>query len=340
MSVVLSREPAGSKSLGVELVEIGRRSASALYELVHTCADFDDSGDWALDGCSTAAQWIAAALDVETCTAREWIRIGKALRKLPLLDAAFADKRLSYSKIRVLTRIATPEHEAELLAIGAAVPAGQLGVTLGAWSEQHENPEKRKKRHCQNRGLWWRTEPDGMCAASLHLPPLAMGKLLAAVNATVMHRSLTKSETFASAGDTYPSLAQQRADALVDLVTTGGAKVDTEVIVHVRGDGCTLDDGTPVSASVVERIAPESFLRVLIHDAESKPINASGRHRHPSTRQKRVVKERDRRCIDCGSSDFLQYDHVPDFEQSQHTVVDELYLRCSRCHRWRHAKSE
>jgi hypothetical protein len=49
------------------------------------------------------------------------------------------------------------------------------------------------------------------------------------------------------------------------------------------------------------------------------------------------VKERDRRCVDCGSTDLLQYDHDPDFETSQRTVVEELQLRCAICHRARHS---
>lgn len=49
-----------------------------------------------------------------------------------------------------------------------------------------------------------------------------------------------------------------------------------------------------------------------------------------------VVKERDRHCVDCGSNDFEQYDHVPDYDITKHTAVDELVLRCSRCHTKRH----
>ena len=98
--------------------------------------------------------------------------------------------------------------------------------------------------------------------------------------------------------------------------------------MHVRADGCTLDDGTPIPDSVVERIAPEAFLRALIHDAESRPINASGRQRHPTTRQRRVVHERDRVCVDCGATEFLEYDHDPDYEETRQTVVAQLKLRC------------
>ena len=130
-------------------------------------------------------------------------------------------------------------------------------------------------------------------------------------------------------------LDAQRADALTRVLTTGSGPT-FEVVLHVRGDGCTLDDGTPVPETVVERIAPTAFLRALVHDADRRPVNASSRHRHPTTRQKRVVKERDRGCVDCGSTTLLEYDHCPDFEVSGRTVVDELELRCAPCHRRRH----
>ncbi|HKY16351.1 MAG TPA: HNH endonuclease signature motif containing protein [Microthrixaceae bacterium] len=133
-----------------------------------------------------------------------------------------------------------------------------------------------------------------------------------------------------------PSLAQQRADALADLAGSGGGAVTTEVVLHVGGDGCTLDDGTPISGSIVERLVPESFISAVIHDADSRPINASGRQRHPTRRQRRVVKERDRTCVDCDGSVLLQYDHVPDYDLSNRTLIDELELRCAPCHQRRH----
>ncbi len=97
-----------------------------------------------------------------------------------------------------------------------------------------------------------------------------------------------------------------------------------------------MDDGTPVPASVIKRIADAAAIRAMIHDAESKPINVSGKHRHPTTRQKRVMKERDRVCVDCGRRELLTFDHVPEFETSRRTVVDELELRCAPCHWRRH----
>jgi hypothetical protein len=74
----------------------------------------------------------------------------------------------------------------------------------------------------------------------------------------------------------------------------------------------------------------------LIHDAERRPVNASSRRRHPTIRQRRVVQERDRRCVDCGSTELLECDHDPPYEQTRRTIVEELELRCANCHHRRH----
>ena len=50
-----------------------------------------------------------------------------------------------------------------------------------------------------------------------------------------------------------------------------------------------------------------------------------------------IVRERDQACVDCGSTDLLQYDHQPDYEQTRHTIVEELCIRCAICHHKRHA---
>ncbi|HEY4375557.1 MAG TPA: hypothetical protein VGM93_00290 [Acidimicrobiales bacterium] len=355
----------GESSLGDELIEAGAGCGRWQHRLVHLAAEFDDSGEWALDGAVTCAHWIAGQLDVEVCTAREWVRIGHLLATLPLIDAAFGDGRLSFSKVRALTRVATGEFDAELLALALRTPAGRLARALAAWLVRNEEPEDTEDRQHRGRGAWWHTDPDGMRVITLRLPPLAGGIVTATVDCTVMGGAdgdrLTQSGNDATAvasGSTEreilrPTLAQQRADALVQLmagaldetgstgpVGDGRSAITPELIIHVRADGCSLDDGTPLADTVAERIAPQSFIRMLIHDAERRPINASGRHRHPTTRQKRVVKERDRCCVDCDCEVLLENDHDPSFGISKRTVVDELKLRCHRCHRERHRKED
>ena len=63
-------------------------------------------------------QLVHAQLGLSFRSIRERIRVGKALRALPLLDAALTSGRLTYSRIREVTRVATPE--SERLWLGAA----------------------------------------------------------------------------------------------------------------------------------------------------------------------------------------------------------------------------
>lgn len=311
-------------------------------------------------------------LDVEVATARQWLRVGRALGELTEIDAAFATGRISFSKVRQLIGVADACNETELLAIAERTPAGGLARELARWLQCHEEPGDTEARQHEMRSVTWRNDPDGMITATVRLTPHAAAVLMAAVDTRVMHghhsvdpspdgtvapeRTAAPGVVTDSGGDgtavpsgplsvahqrrgaSWATLAQQRADALMAVLNDGGVSVDTEVVIHVRGDGCTLDDGTPITETVVQRVVPEAFLRVLIHDAQRRPVNASGRHRHPTRRQKRVVHERDRGCVDCGATELLEYDHEPDYAITKRTVIDELKQRCWTCHRARHTE--
>lgn len=278
--------PTGTRpSVRSEFTRYGRRRSSSITQLIALSVELDDSGEWALDGSPTCAHWIAATLDIEIGTAREWLRIGRALAHLPMTTNAFTNRGLSF------TMRLTP---------------AQAAVLTAAVDEHVMRSDDREP-----------ADPTDV------VDPTERGN-----DATASRESHPR----------WASLAQQRVDALIDIISAGGTNVVTEVILHVRADGCTLDDGTPIGGSIVERIADTSTLRAMIHDAESHPINVSGRHRHHTKRQKLVVKERDQRCVDCGSTDFLEHDHVPDFNHSKRTLVEETELRCSRCHTARHRR--
>jgi hypothetical protein len=331
---------ADGRTIRASLIEALSRLARNQSDLITLLVEFDRSGEWAFDGARSCAHWVAERADLELCTIREWLRIGRRLLELDEIAARFAAHKLSYSKVRALVRIATPENQHELCAIADRVTANEFPRALAKWLEANESPDDHERRLRAATSLRSRLEPDGMVKTILLQPPDEFGPMHAAIDAQILRtqrgRRVSADANSPRSVVKWPSIAQQRADALLALVTGGGANVATEVVIHVRGDGCTLDDGTPIAGSIVERIVPAAFLRALIHDAEGRAINASGRQRHPTTRQKRVVRERERRCVDCGSTDLLQYDHDPPFEESQRTVVDELQPRCPPCHHKRH----
>ena len=322
------------REIGQRLVEVGWRANDDQSMVVALAADFADSAEWAAAGYSTPVRWIAEMLEIAPRTANEWIRAGRCLRELPQTAAALNDRAISFTKAKELTRSATPENERDLLEIAATTRASDLSKEIARYLGRSEPDESINARQRDARSVRWQTEADGTVQVVMRLPPVDAGFVVAGIDGEVMRQAQVPRDS-----EGWPSLAQQRADAVVTLFRGDGASATAEVVIHIRGDGTTLDDGTPVTESAVAELVDESFVRALIHDAEGRPINASSRQRHPTTRQKRVVKERDRACIDCGSTELLEYDHVPDFEQSQRTLVDELQLRCAVCHRFRHQRA-
>jgi len=171
-----------------------------------------------------------------------------------------------------------------------------------------------------------------MVTATMRFTPLVAGTIQAAIDTQMMRTTTTKNSQ-----GVWPTVANRRADSITHLLTGAlGRHPDYEVLIHVRGDGNTLDDGTPIPDGPVARLLPEAFIRLLIHDAEARPVNASSKRRSPTDHQKRLVKERDQTCIECGRHDLLEYDHLPAYETSRRTQTDELQLRCAPCHTRRH----
>ena len=396
-SVPATPLPSATRSTGEELQELGWELNANQHRLVHLAARFDEELEWYRAGLKSASHWIAERLQIESSTAREWIRVGYSLRYLPLTDAALAAQQISYAKARIVTRWADTDNEEQLLELARERSASRLGVAIARFlAGTGETDDERDLRLHDERSFSTWTDGDGMTVLRVVLPPSVAKPIVAVVDELVRRIADTPLDEAGESGDAsadasgrqsvatssteggedppagatgqpsvpappqrvvaatlrdlrrrwqpadadgpvIPSLAQQRADAFVALFLGLPVELTTEVVIHVRGDGVTFDDGTPTTNHAVLRQLDESFIRLLIHDAERRPINASSRRRHATTRQKRVVMEtHGHECADCQSTELLELDHNPPFEQSRRTVTDELELRCGPCHRARH----
>ena len=67
---------------------------------------------WSFKSC---AEWLAWRCGLTPSTAREKVRTARALRTLPAIAAAFEDGRLSYSKVRALTRVVPTRSEVSVI---------------------------------------------------------------------------------------------------------------------------------------------------------------------------------------------------------------------------------
>jgi len=307
--------------LEAEVRRLTEQLAVSTYDLLVLVGELDARGTWAAWGYVTCAAWLADLCDIEACTARTQLRVARALREFAALDEAMRAGDISYAKARVLAPYLTEANAAELVAIATDTPAGRLGVAIAAWLQRHEDATETDRRHHRDRALGWRTDPDGMVTITARLAPADAATATAVIDQNVMRR------TDAPAG---ASLAQQRADALMAAFTDGGGDIMAEVVVHVRPDGNTLSDGTPISDHAVAGLLPEAFVSLLIHDAQGRPIDASPRRKTPTRRQRRVIDERDPTCRHpgCGARHFLQYDHLSRRADGGATVLDNLWRLC------------
>ena len=79
---------------------------AATYRLLALIAELDRREVWSAQGALSCAHWLSWACGIDTHTAREKVRVARALSDLPLLCEALAKGELGYSKGRALTRIA------------------------------------------------------------------------------------------------------------------------------------------------------------------------------------------------------------------------------------------
>ncbi|HTN99367.1 MAG TPA: DUF222 domain-containing protein [Microthrixaceae bacterium] len=303
-----------------EVVELSGRLSVGTYELLVLVGELDVRGTWAVSGALSCASWLAATCDIEISTARTQVRVARAMSAFPSLDRAMAEGDVSYAKARVLVAYLTEDNIADLLDIAVCTPAGRLGAAVAAWSQRNDDPETIRRRQYEARSVTWRTEPDGMVIITARLTPEAAGAVCAVVDTVVARNN-------APAG---ASLAQQRADVLVGVMTGGGGSVTAEVVVHVREDGNALADGTPLSDHAVASLLPEAFVSLLMRDSKRYPIDASPRRRFPTRRQKRVIDEIDTECRQpgCHTTEFLQYDHRQPYGKGGLSVLVNFQKLC------------
>ena len=166
--------------LEAEICELAGHLAAATCRFLVLLGDFGARRGWADWEMSSCAAWLSWKCQMSSGTAREHVRVARALRDLPVIRGEFGAGRLSYAKVRALTRIAAPASEA-----GLAELAGPMtGNQLERFARAHRQVSSADDAGARvRRRLAWRFEDDGSLAGTFRLPPLAGAVLLKALRA-------------------------------------------------------------------------------------------------------------------------------------------------------------
>ncbi len=157
--------------LGDEIAKLSAHLDAATAHLLDLIREFDLHGGWNT-GFSSCAHWLNWRVGLDMGAARERVRVARALGTLPLLAQALAKGELSYAKVRALTRVATPETEARLLAVGRAGTADHVERIVRGWRRMDRTAEvaEAKRQHVY-RALHVYQGEDGMVTIRGRLAP-------------------------------------------------------------------------------------------------------------------------------------------------------------------------
>jgi hypothetical protein len=100
-----SLEGMSTRDLETELLGLAGHIAAAQCRFLQLLAEFDHRGGWAGVGLRSCAHWLSWRAGMSLRTAAEHVRVAHALPNLPTITEAFAAGRISYSKVRAITRI-------------------------------------------------------------------------------------------------------------------------------------------------------------------------------------------------------------------------------------------
>jgi Domain of unknown function (DUF222)/HNH endonuclease len=356
-----------TSELEAELVGLAGHLAAAQCRFLLLLAEFDAREAWAGPGLRSCAYWLSWRVGMDLRTAREQLRVARILPTLPLVTAAFGAGRISYAKARAITRIATPQTEADLLEVALAGTASHLErvvrLARAAGADAAAAVAAR-------RSVSWDWAEDGSLLLRARLPGEQGALFLATLEAFLgpAHDpterveaqegsaeqpgpepgwQAAQAELVAAASERAPGavvdrVAARRADALVALAETarerGSANLSgpvnerCEVVVHVHAESATaeIEGGPALPTSTAQRLACQARVSALITDRRGNPLYLGRRRRLVSRRLLRALRARDHgQCRFPGcTSQRVDAHHIVPWLAGGPTDISNLVLVC------------
>ncbi len=371
MAAVLPRGAAGIVSfvdrsieeLDVEICRLTRQMNSETYRLLILVRDFDDRFGWAKWGLRSCAEWLAWRCGLSLSAAREKVRTAQALRTLPVISAAFADGRLSYTKVRALTRVAHASDEDLLLAYALEATAAQVEERCRQMRNVEPESVDAARRVWERRSLtMFRDRVRGCMRITIELP-IEDGDLVGcAIESAVAAGEVALGAEFASDPDRAADCWRaQQADALVAIVkayfggrardgASGEASAESDgtaarrsaftadhslVVVHV--DEKSLPGGTgraDLPIETVKRYLCDGSVIAVVEDDRGNPLDVGRKQRTVTTPIRRALWSRDRGCSfpGCHRTRYVDAHHIQHWTNGGETKLENLTLLCTHHH--------
>ena len=335
--------------LEAQICEGAGHIAAAMGRWLRLVGEFDRRKGYERWECRTTAFWLNWQCGVSIRTAQDQVRVGRALLDYPRIAEALCSGRLSYTKVRAITRVVTPETEQMLLDLALAIPASQVERIVAG--RQRVDVLDTDAAH-RARYLDTYDDEDGSVVGMFRLDPdegaalraaLTLGKEILRDQKRSAERS-DGDESKPDADDCSPEAIRPKvsnADALALIVETMlsadhhkdiSRHERTLVVVHLDGDKAHLHDGPNLSPETARRLSCDACVcGVLMRDTETLDLGRT--QRLPNRAQRRALTVRDGGCrfLGCTERRYVEAHHVIHWTDGGLTDLDNLVLLC-----WRH----
>jgi hypothetical protein len=314
---------------------------AASYRWLALIAELDRRQGWADDSAQSCAHWLGWKCGVALGAAREKVRVARALEHLPRTSAAMASGRLSYSKVREITRVASAETEDFLLQIAEHGTAQHVESFVRAYRRSQQAEElSREASQRRDRFLGYRYGDDGSLVIHAQLPAESGALFVQAIE-----------DVPAGTSEPPAELRARRADALgliaESFIAHGAREVvggdRHQVVVHVDAEAlrertagrCEIERGPALAAETVRRLACDASVVAIVQGASGEPLDVGRKTRTISTPLRRLLRARDRGCRfpGCANDRYVDAHHIRHWVDGGETKPSNLVSLCRFHHR-------
>jgi hypothetical protein len=320
-------------------------------------AELDRRRGWAEWGVKSCAHWLNWQCGIDLGAAREKVRVARALEQLPQVTAAMSAGRVSYAKVRAMTRVADAANESYLLNIALCGTASHVEDIVRGYRRALDAAElSREAVQQRDQNLWWHTDADGSLVVRGRLPAEIGALFVRALEAAVDSLPIpaAKDVSAETSSDELPRSRKRRVEALATLaesfLATGPrdlsgsdrqqivVHVDAETLRHSHAGRCELEHGPAIASETARRLACDCSVVRIVEDAKGEPLDVGRRTRTIPPGIRRALQARDKGCRfpGCTFKRYVDGHHVKHWVNGGETKLSNLVTLCRFHHRLVH----
>lgn len=356
--------PAPTRNLAAledEITELAAHLNAATYRLLTLIREFDERHGWSGAGMKSCAHWLNWKCGIAMGAAREKVRVAHALDALPQISSALRAGRVSFSKVRAMTRVATPQNEDYLLMIAGHGTASHVERLVSNYrSVKRSEALARDNQHHAMRELHWYIDADGSYVFKARLGAEHGARIAQALDAAMSVIGEEQRNAAADVSAETPAyreipIAARRADALERIAdhyltheesaVTGGDRCTLNIHTDMNtlkadGDGAEsqLTEGGCVSAETSRRLACDCGVVHWLEATDGTALDVGRRTRSIPPAIRRALERRDGGCRfpGCTARHYVDAHHIHHWADGGETKLDNLLLLCRHHHRLVH----